>query len=108
MRQASIFYRTLLVLLNVYRPRENLLHLLILQSRGYHGTVRYGIAVRLDFGKKYENGITYGIFRKSIRYGNTVYFPYRTVHSPYSSNARFALLLPSTALFLLAYTAGAK
>ena len=70
-------------------------------------TVRFGTELRygtVRFWQKVRYGITYGIFRKSaVRYGNTVlYFPYRAVHFPYSSNARFALLLPSTALFLFA------
>ena len=42
-------------------------------------------------------------FLEKVRYGNTVlYFLYRTVHFPYSNNARFALLLPSAALLLFA------
>ena len=72
-------------------------------ARGYYGTeLRYGTA---GFWQKVRYGITYGIFRKStVRYGNTVlYFLYRTVHFSYSSNGRFALFLPSTALFFLTY-----
>ena len=72
------------------------------------GLLRYGWAwnyctVRLDFGKKYDTELRTEFLEK-VRYGNTVLcFPYRIVLFPYSSNARFALLLPSTALFLLTY-----
>ena len=50
-----------------------------LGSRGYYGTVRYGITVRLDFGKKYDTELRTEFLEK-VRYGNTIlYFPYRTV-----------------------------
>ena len=64
--------------------------------RGYYGSVRNYGAVRLRFGNKYHAELRTEFLEK-VRYGNTVYFPY-------SSNARFALLFPSTAtFFLLAY-----
>ena len=65
---------------------------------------RQGVTtVRLDLGKKYDTELRTEFLEK-VRYGNMVlYFPYRTILFPYSSNARFALLLPSAALFLLAY-----
>ena len=68
-----------------------------------YGSVRNYGTVRLDFGRKYDTELRTEFLEK-VRYGNTVlYFPYRTVLFPYSSNARIALLHPSTALFLLAY-----
>ena len=68
------------------------------KARGYYGTVRYGITVRLDFGKKYDTE-----FLEKARYCTDIrYYIFRTVLFPYSSNALFARLLPSTALFLLA------
>ena len=73
------------------------------RTRGYYGTVRYGITVRLDFGKKYDTELRTEFLEK-VRYGTEIrYYIFRTVLFPYSSNARFALLLPSIALFFLAY-----
>ena len=72
---------------------------------GIKGLLRYG-SVRnygtVKFWQKVRYGITYGIFRSTVRKYNII-FPYLTVHFPYSSNACFALLLPITALFLRAY-----
>ena len=66
-----------------------------------YGSVRNYGTIRFDFGKKYDTELRMEFLGK-VRYGNTVLcFPYVTAHFPYSSNARFALLLPSTtALFL--------
>ena len=71
----------------------------ILKARGYYGTIRYGITVRLDLGKKYDTKVRME-FLGNVRYGTEMrYYIFRTVHFPYSSNARFAFLLPSAALF---------
>ena len=87
--------------------------LLLVNSLPGKGLLRYGSVrnygtVRLDFGKKYDTELRTE-FSGKVRYGNTIlYFPYRTVHFPYSSNVRFALLIASKystffALFLFAY-----
>ena len=84
---------------------DNLGRRIVIQCRprGYCGTVRYGITARLDFGKKYDTELRTEFLEK-VRYGTEIRdHIFRTVLFPYSSNARFALLLPSTALFLLAY-----
>ena len=57
---------------------------------------------RLDFGKKYDTELRTKFLEK-VRYGTEIrYYIFRTVRFPYSSNVRFALLLPNTALFLFA------
>ena len=67
------------------------------------GLLRHGITVRLDFGKKCDTELRTEFLEK-VRYGTEIrYYIFRIVLFPYSSNARFALLLPNTALFLLAY-----
>ena len=72
------------------------------------GLLRYGLVrnystVQLDFGKKYDTELRTEFLEK-VRYGTKIrYYIFRTVLFPYSSNSRFALLLPSNALFLLAY-----
>ena len=63
--------------------KQLITHNRMLQSwfklRGYYGTVRYGITVRLDFGKKYGTELRTEFLEK-VRYGNTVlYFTYRTL-----------------------------
>ena len=65
------------------------------------GLLRYGITVRLHFGKKYDTELRTEFLEKI---GTEMrYYIFRTVLFPYFRNARFALLLLSTALFLLAY-----
>ena len=68
-----------------------------------YGSVRNYGTVRLNFGKKYDTELRTEFLEK-VRYGTEIrYYIFHTVLFPYSSNARFALLLPSIALFLLAY-----
>ena len=68
-----------------------------------YGSVRNYGTIRFDFGKKYDTELRTEFLEK-VRYGTEIrYYIFRTVLFPYSSNARFALLLQSTALFLLAY-----
>ena len=47
-------------------------------SRGYYGTVRYGITVRLDFGKKYDTELRTEFLEK-VRYAAEIrYYIFRT------------------------------
>ena len=61
-----------------------------------YGTVR--------FWQKVRYGNTYEVFRKSAvrKYGIIFFVPSHTLSFGHSSNARFALLLPNTSLFLFA------
>ena len=80
------------------------------QTRGYYGTVRYGITVRFDFGKKYDTELRTEFLGK-VRYGMEIrYYIFRTVLNTFCTLVMHALHFcfqvlhfSFLALFLLAY-----